>query len=243
MLYLNRMNKFITFLLIFLGISLLAGTTYFAYQYFKTQKQLKFNLQPSPLAQFCLPPVDGNYKVKEVQRFTNQASQEEFLVFGMQSNAGLDNQNQPSYLAIYKEMANGLDEVYKFALQLPQDQQAGMLLLENLWLNNNLIISSWGQVGASYFGSYPVIIAYKDNKFQPLTFYEGNMADNPQLKTITWTQPDSIVKNLYEQSQEVKTILTQGISLGDQNINLRFYADNNCHACEHEYLYLSFPLP
>lgn len=239
------MKKVLVGFLILLLAILLSSTSYYL-----GYKQIGFPVKPSPSpvpvkkSAFCVPQdIPENQQLIEAKRLTIKDNLEKFMVFGFLANNPPEVKDNPSFIGIYKETPNGCELVYKFSPVLPEEQTTFPLLFENLWVENSLIISSWGQIGASYFGAYPVVITYKEGNFTLIPFYEENIAARPQLKNITWTQQDLMIKNNFNQNEEVKTILTQGISIQNNNISLRFYADNNCHACEHEYLFLSFPLP
>jgi len=105
------------------------------------------------------------------------------------------------------------------------------------------IITSWGETGADYFGTHPILIKHSGQKFGSVKFYKGYLSDSPRIRHIPWTRKDFQVKNLYDPSDAVYTILTQGVSVVQENmIELRFYGDDQPHAAEHKYVIFRFPV-
>jgi len=179
-------------------------------------------------------------QAKDVQLASPSAK---FLVVGFQPKSFPDKTNR-SFLEFFQRTGANLTPVYKFAPVLP-DPEAPALTFEDMWFigqSANTLVTSWAQIGADYFGSYPIVFNFANGVFKAIPFYEGNIADDPQLKSSTWTSPDIEVKNEFDQVNSVKTILTQGITVEDNEISLKFYSDSNCHACEHTYIYLKYPL-
>ena len=106
------------------------------------------------------------------------------------------------------------------------------------------IISSWGETGADYFGAHPILIKYSHQKFKTVKFYKGYLSDSPRIRHIPWTRKDFEVINCYDHSDAVFTILTQAVTVVNNNmIELDFYGDSKAHAAEHQYVKFAFPLP
>ncbi len=191
---------------------------------------------------------------KETQQyqvsFTQSAAVAEGGIgFKIVGYAALDPQVMPqSFLAVYENSGKTSAEIYRYAPAVPEEVgYPSPLQLEKIWLNNPengelKIVSSWGETGANYFGTHPVVTTYKDGKFQATDFYEGNMAEKEEIKGFSWTQKDFSISNYFDENEKVKTIQTQGIEVTDGNVELSFFGDDNCHACEHNTVKLQFPL-
>ncbi len=110
--------------------------------------------------------------------------------------------------------------------------------------NDLYILTSWGETGADYFGTHPIMIKYSAGKFRAVKYYKGYLSDSPRIRHIPWTTKDFKVSNHFDPSEEVFSILTQGVSVIKGNmIGLSFYGDNKPHAAQHEYILFTFPLP
>lgn len=149
-----------------------------------------------------------------------------------------------SLIAVYNEKK----AVYQFLPVVPDSVNYPRPLdLENVEiveLGDELsIVTSWGETGANYFGTHPIVIYFADGKFRAFSFYTGNISDDPRIKDISWTRKDFYIKNYFDDSEEVKTILTQGVSVTkDKKIELSFYGDELPHAAEHKIIKIAFPL-
>lgn len=186
------------------------------------------------------------YKVS----FTRSASVAEGgISFKIVGYAALDPQVlPPSYLAVYEIKGKTSAEIYRYTPVVPAEVgYPNPLQLEKIWLytpeNGGIkIVSSWGETGANYFGTHPVVTTYKDGKFRSTDFYEGNMAEREEIKGFSWTQKDFLAENYFDNSEKSKTILSQGIDAENGSLDLSFFGDSNCHACEHIFVKLQFPL-
>ena len=170
---------------------------------------------------------------------------EKVVVFGFIAK---DEKKTPaSYLAIYSKRSGR--PLYRFAPMVP----AGVnyprpLMIENAEIMTQgdefFIFTTWGETGADYFGTHPILIKYAGGKFHMVKFYKGYLSDSPRIHHITWTTRDFEVTNKYDSREKVFTILTQKVSiLKDNMIELGFYGDDKPHAAEHKYVLFTFPLP
>ena len=194
--------------------------------------------------------VLAQYQIVSAQSvdLSSDSEEGEALVVGFTAK---DRATTPgSYLAIYRvKPANVFELAYQYSPVVPKEvDYPTPLILEKIWLlskgdgeNKSLtIVSSWGETGADYFGTHPIAIDLKDGKFKTAAFYPGNLADNLEIKDSTWTQKDFEVSNYFDPNDKVKTILTQGVNVQLGKINLDFFSDSNCHACEHKTVTLTF---
>ncbi len=137
-----------------------------------------------------------------------------------------------SYLAIYKEEKL----LYRFSPAGPlAENYPRPLMLEKAEIHGSMIVTSWGETGADYFGTHPIVFQYKNGKFRAVSFYAGNLSDDPRIKPFSWTGKDFEVTNYYDRSEKIKTILTQGVKItGNGEIELAFYGDDLPHAAKHK---------
>lgn len=191
--------------------------------------------------------VLDQYKIISAQSVDLPDSEGEALIIGFVAK---DRATVPgSYLAIYRVQAGAFGLAYRYSPVVPEEvDYPTPLMLEKIWSFQKeedketplMIVSSWGETGADYFGTHPIAINFKDGEFKTTAFYPGNLADNSEIKDSTWTRKDFEVSNYFDPNDKVKTILTQGVSVQFGKINLDFYSDSNCHACEHEIVTLTF---
>jgi len=180
--------------------------------------------------------IMSDYKISQAVNL------KDYLVFGFQANDPQDKVHK-SYVGVYKKSQGGFSEVYKFAPQLPLDLEVNPPTFENMWsVRDQVLVTTWGRIGADYFGTQPVVIGLENGSFKAIPFYQGNISEKPQLKASTWTTADFEIKNSFDPTNSVKTILAQEVRVNDNKVILKFITDNNCHACEHEYIYLEYPL-
>lgn len=183
-----------------------------------------------------------NYNVVQAKSF--EISGKEFLAVGFLTK---DNKVPASILEIFQDKNGRLSSVYKFSPIVPKEvDYPSPLMVEEIVLLQNakdkVLLTKWGETGADWFGTHPIVTGYKDGVFEVMSFYEGNLADDPKIKNSSWTTKDFVVKNFYNSSESAKTILTQGIEKGFATIDLTFFADSNCHACSHRPVTLNMPL-
>jgi hypothetical protein len=152
-----------------------------------------------------------------------------------------------SFLAIYKLGEKGRS-MYRFYPVVPAAvDYPRPLILEKvavIYKNNRpYVVSAWGETGANYFGTHPVVIVLKDGKFRAIPFYPGRLADSPKISRFSWTRKDFTVKNHFDPSDSVQTILTQGVFIKpDGRVELNFYGDEKPHAARHRYVKFIFSL-
>jgi hypothetical protein len=167
------------------------------------------------------------------------------VIYGLHSKSG---RNKPgSYLSIYSVCGPKL--LYKFAPVVPAAIGYPRPLMiekaEVLYKGEELfILTSWGETGADYFGTHPILLKYSSQGFRAVQFYKGYLSDSPRIRHFSWTTKDFEVTDQFDRSEKVFTILTQGVSVVKSNmIELSFYGDNKPHAAEHKYVLFDFPLP
>ncbi|MFH1561405.1 MAG: hypothetical protein ABID04_02385 [Patescibacteria group bacterium] len=174
----------------------------------------------------------------------NSQGNDEVLVVGLVAkdrSAGLRD-----YLAIYQQKEDGVFKLsYRYSPVAPKElDYPAPLTLEKSWILNSgkddfMIVSSWAEVGADYFGSHPVAIGFENGIFKTIPLYQGDLADRVEIKDSSWTQKDFEVSNYFDANDKVKTILTQGVAVDFGKVELSFFADSNCHACEHQIVKLT----
>lgn len=156
-----------------------------------------------------------------------------------------------SFLVIYKATDKGFDKVFRYLPTKPEDYPMP-LMFEKMWTVTDwqegrqvttALVTAWGEVGADYWGTHPIVLAYKDNDFRAVPLYEGKLAEDKRIKGFTWTSPDFEVDNYFHPSNAVTTILTQGIDVQDGKVVLTFWADDECKACEHKLVNIELDAP
>ncbi len=156
-------------------------------------------------------------------------------------------------LDIYKDVGNLYKKVYSFVPDIPDSEGfyfsmdvIPILVGDNYTSDLSGIFISLTKIGANYWGSYPIYIKYDTkNGFLLTNFYDGNVADNPKINVyMSSIEQDINICNKLNSNETTKSILSQGASYSSvtNNIDLIFYADDNCHACDHNLVTLSYPL-
>ena len=149
---------------------------------------------------------------------------------------------KPSFLVIYKESEKGFDKVFRYLPTTPSDYPMP-LMFEKMWavkdwqegwLVTTALVTAWGETGADYWGTHPILLAHKDGDFRAIPLYQGKLAEDRRIKGFTWTRPDFEINNYFHPANAVTTILTQGIDVQDGKVVLTFWADDECKACEHK---------
>lgn len=157
-----------------------------------------------------------------------------------------------SFLVIYKETATGYDKVFRYLPTTPADYPMP-LTFEKMWAVTTwdqgkqvttALVTSWGEIGADYWGTHPIVLAYADadKDFRAVPLYEGNLAEDKQIKGFSWTSPDFQVDNYFHPSNAVTTILTQGVDVDQGKVILTFWGDDECKACEHKLVNIEIDL-
>ena len=145
-----------------------------------------------------------------------------------------DTRQPQSYLAVYKNSRL----IYRFAPVVPES--AGYprpLELEKVKRVGSYIVTSWGETGADYFGTHPIVISLKGPSSRTVAIYSQDLSDDARIKGYSWTGKDFFVTNYFDPSERVKTILTQGVKVTpDKLLELSFYADEKPHAADHDYV-------
>jgi len=145
-----------------------------------------------------------------------------------------------SHLEIYK----GFKLVYRFAPVVPEEiGYPRPFELEKALIVGPFVVTSWGETGADYFGTHPIVISINGSSCRAISIYSGELSDDPRIKGYSWTRKDFFVTNYFDPSEKVKTILTQGVSVTpDKQLELSFYADEKPHAAEHSYAKIRVPI-
>jgi hypothetical protein len=127
--------------------------------------------------------------------------------------------------------------IYRFAPVVPGSvDYPRPLKLEKVQRVGPYLVTSWGETGADYFGTHPVIFRLGQKSCKVVTIYNQDLSDDARIKGYSWTRRDFFVTNYFDPSERVKTILTQGITVTpDKQLELSFYADEKPHASDHQY--------
>ncbi|MCL5037828.1 MAG: hypothetical protein M1269_12035 [Chloroflexi bacterium] len=157
--------------------------------------------------------------------------------------------NPASLLVIYKITSGGEKAIYNFSPVVPEAVgYPRPLMIEKAQVvrtapSEMFIVTSWGETGADYFGTHPVVFSYNKGVFKAVPFYKGSLSEDKTIKRFSWTRKDFTVSNYYNKAEKVQTILTQGVSAtSDGKVELNFYGDNKPHADNHKIIKLIFPL-
>src|SRR3989339_178236 len=145
-----------------------------------------------------------------------------------------------SFLAIYRVTPAGQKLVYRYAPVVPKS--AGYprpLRLESVdlaqeRLMNLMIVTSWGEIGADYWGTHPIVIKYIFGVFRVTRLYDGLLSSDPRISEFEWTRTDIEVVNYFDRSERVRTILSRGVKVRKKEVELKFFADNKPHAASHK---------
>jgi len=139
-----------------------------------------------------------------------------------------------SYLAVYKNSML----IYRFAPVVPESVgYPRPLELEKAQIVGAYVVTSWGETGADYFGTHPIVISLKGPSCRVAPIYSQDLSDDARIKGYSWTRKDFFVVNYFDHSEIVKTILTQGVTVTpEEQLELSFYADEKPHAADHEYV-------
>jgi len=145
-----------------------------------------------------------------------------------------------SIVEIYK----GSKMIYKFApVVLESVSYPRPLIFEKAQRIGKYFVTSWGETGADYFGSHPVVISCSLDKCAAVNVYNDDLSSDVRIKDYSWTRKDFFVTNYFDPSERIKTILTQVVEVtADNYIELSFYADELPHAADHKYAKIKIPL-
>ncbi|MBI4708112.1 MAG: hypothetical protein HY761_09345 [Candidatus Omnitrophica bacterium] len=144
-----------------------------------------------------------------------------------------DTHQPQSYLAVYKNSKL----IYRFAPVVPDSVgYPRPLELENAQRVGSYIVTNWGETGADYFGTHPILISLKGNSCRAVQIYDKDLSEDARIKDYSWTRKDFFVTNYFDPSEKVKTILAQGVAVTqDKKLELSFFADEKPHVANHEY--------
>ncbi|MBU0672347.1 MAG: hypothetical protein KJ732_04885 [Candidatus Margulisbacteria bacterium] len=159
------------------------------------------------------------------------------VLYGLEAKEGED---PASLIAVYK----AAELIYRFSPLVPAsvNYPRRLRLEQGEVVGGRMIVTAWGETGADYFGTHPIVIQQVNGKFKAISFYQGDLASDPRIKRISWTRKDFIVRNYFDNSEKAKTILTQGVSVTrDNKIELDFYGDELPHAAEHKIVKILLP--
>lgn len=199
---------------------------------------------PAPAGSITFPAdVMADYSIADAKSVTFAGVQDEFLVVGYVPKVFDPEGKVKSFMAVYKRTADGFAETFRY-LPVPKADYPSPLTFENLWVVNGsnaagqfgtvALATSWGEIGADYWGTHPIVFTYGDGAFKTMPLYQGNLADDTRIKGISWTTPDFDVTNQFDPKDTVKTILAQGMSVQGNTVTLSFFGDEACKACEHK---------
>lgn len=177
--------------------------------------------------------------------FTYSASygqNEQILLIGYEARDWMGKAEPKSFLVIYRLSENGEDSpIYRFAPRVPGSVgYPRELRLERAWIlrpkdDEIAILTSWGETGADYFGTHPIIFRPHRDSFKAANLYQGDLCEDQRIRDRQWTSRDFMVANYFDHSEKVKTILTQGISASKAGwVYLDFYADDQPKASQHK---------
>jgi hypothetical protein len=143
--------------------------------------------------------------------------------------------DRPELLS-YLEISKGFRTVYRFAPVVPDSVgYPRPLKLEKIRRFGAYLVTSWGETGADYFGTHPIIITLEEPP-KTIPIYQGELSRDERIRGYSWTRKDFLVTNYFDPAEGVKTILTQGVKVTpDGKLELEFYADEKPHAADHNY--------
>lgn len=145
-----------------------------------------------------------------------------------------------SFLAVYRVVPDGEKLVYRYAPVVPD--KVGYprpLVLEEVQLaqqklRNLMIVTSWGETGADYWGTHPIVINYLFGLFRATDTYTAS---------LTKKSTDFEVSNYFDQTERVKTFLTQGINVNrKKELELKFIDDDLPKAAKHKLVTLKIKI-
>ncbi|MFA5035440.1 MAG: hypothetical protein WC500_06650, partial [Candidatus Margulisiibacteriota bacterium] len=101
-------------------------------------------------------------------------------------------------------------------------------------LRNLMIVTSWGETGADYWGTHPIVINYLFGLFRATDTYTAS---------LTKKSTDFEVANYFDQTERVKTFLTQGINVNrKKELELKFIDDDLPKAAKHKMVTLKIKI-
>lgn len=192
-----------------------------------------------------------DYSIVAAESVSFSGLDDEYLVVGYAPKEISMEDPKPSFLVIYKAADTEFEKAYRYLPIAPSDYPMP-LMLEDMWAVTTwdegkqvttALVTSWGETGADYWGSVPIVLAYADNDFRAIPLYDGNLADDEKIKGFTWTTPDFKVGNYFHVgAEDVTTILTQGVNVDQGTVTLTFWGDDECKACEHKLVNIDIDL-
>jgi len=140
----------------------------------------------------------------------------------------------PSYIEVYKNSKL----IYHFAPLVPASVgYPRPLKLEKVKRVGSYLVTTWGETGADYFGTHPIVIKLGEKTCKSVPIYSGDLSEDPRIKNYSWTRKDFVLVNVFDPWERVKTILTQGVAVTpERELELTFYADEKPHAEKHDYV-------
>ena len=193
-----------------------------------------------------------DYSIAAAKSITFTGASGAFLVVAYEPKTFSMENPLPSFMVIYQTTDSGFDPLYRYLPEAPADLGYPMpLSFENMWpittwTDGNPetvnLVTAWGETGADYWGSQPIMLGYADGTFKAVPLYQGKLADDQQIKGFQWTTADFEVKNAFDPANTVTTILTQGVTVDGSKVSLSFWADNECKACEHKIVNIEIDL-
>lgn len=152
--------------------------------------------------------------------------------------------SSPAQPRSFVEIYRGFKMIYKFAPVVPESiGYPRPLIFEKAQRIGRYFVTGWGETGADYFGSHPVVISCFVDKCMAANVYNDVLSSDARIKDYSWTRKDFFVTNYFDSSERIKTILAQKVGVtADNCIELSFYADELPHAADHKYVKVKIPL-
>ena len=181
-----------------------------------------------------------NYQIKFAEHAFIPGTKDLLVVIGFEAKDMFSKTKPKSLMGVYKVDDEGARLIYRFSPIVPKEvDYPRPLVIESakmIWDKQKglSIFTCWGETGADYWGAHPILFSFRRGRPYPVSFYNLDLSDDPSIKNISWTRRDFVAKNLYDKSQSVKTILTQGSHIAPNGtIELLFWGDDNPRAAEH----------
>lgn len=239
-----KINKkyWIIILFLFLAVSLI---------YFLRQQHPLPQKTQQPTKELILNTQD-NYEVSYANTFSIQKKDGSISKVTIVASNG-DFTPTPR-LDIYEDAGLSYTKIYSLIPDIPDSKGFSIRIYAVTPITDNGdpftslsgILLSLSKTGADYWGDYPVLVKYDKEKGFSLTyFYSGNLSERPEIKTyMSLPDQDVEVTNQLNKNEKERTLLTHGVSLSydPTDVNLNFYADHNCHACEHNIVTIRLPI-
>jgi len=208
--------------------------------------------KPGANGQITIPPdLLAGYTIVDARSMVFSGATGQYLVVGYEPKTVSMENPQQSFVVIYQQNATGFQEVYRYLPATTADYPMPFMFVDmwpiTTWNNGQQqttsLVTSWSETGADYWGSCPIVLAYKNGAFQAVPLYQGTLATDPRIKGSQWTSPDFQMTNAFVPANSVTTILAQSVDVQQGQVVLSFYGDNECKACEHTMVNITLDVP